>query len=194
MDQSLISTLSLITAALSALATMFAAWAAIKGPKAAAKIAEQLRAQSEMLNERRRLKLFVFTTLMRERANLTSVDAVNALNLIDIAFIDVRKVREAWADLYAGFEPTARRGEDVQAEKVKALLREMADDIGLSDNLRSDDFNRIYYPTAIAEAHRLQSQQIKRGLEALSGQPQSDTNAAEDIPEGWPPRPEPKHV
>lgn len=91
--------LAVTAAVMSALATGLAAWATWKGPLAAAKAAERLRRQGDDDAERRRLKLWVFTALMQERGFLASIDAVRALNLIDVVYRDSTALREAWAAL-----------------------------------------------------------------------------------------------
>lgn len=191
MDQQTLALLSCFAALMSALATGFAAWAAIWGPKSAAQLAEKMRVANEALAEKRRLKLHIFTVLMRERASMASFDSVGCLNLIDVVFNDTPVVREAWAELYAAFEPSANMPQQFINERIRKLLKAMASEIGLSDNLRPDDFSRIYYPTAIAELHRIQDIQRRTTLEQLTGTNKQPPSTDDDVPEGWPPRPEP---
>jgi hypothetical protein len=94
---------SLAAAIFSAIATGLAAFATWRAPTAAARLAETLRRDSERAQERQKNKLHVFAMLMQERAAIYSENAVRALNLIDVVFVDSRKVREAWAELFLIF-------------------------------------------------------------------------------------------
>lgn len=88
---------ALVAAFLSAIATGFAAWAAIWGPRTAAKIANNLKAKYDATEEKRKLKLHVFATIMSNRGATYSLEAVKSFNLIDIVFADSRPVRDNWA-------------------------------------------------------------------------------------------------
>jgi hypothetical protein len=163
----------------SAIATLFAAIATWRGPRSAAALAEALRAKSEVSNEKRRMKLFVFTTLMQERAAYYSSEAVKAFNLIDVVFNESRKVRNAWSEFHAAMDSTNRIPEHAQQERFRILLSTMADDIGLTDQLRSDDLNRTYYPTALAEEEHVKSLQRKAAINQLT---QNESPAANTAP------------
>jgi len=155
-----------LTALLSMIATGLAALATYRAPILAAKVAERLRTESEKESERRRLRMFVFFTLMQERVTLASPQSVQVLNSIDSVFHDCGLVREAWADLYHAL--SRRDAWSTVEEKQRELLRQMAIDLGLSDSLKRDDFSRIYYPTALAdEAHlrNLRTAAEKKSLE-----------------------------
>jgi len=95
--------LPLITAIFSTIATGLAAFATWHAPRAAAKLAEALRRDSERVQERQKNKLHVFAVLMQNRAEIYSEDAVLALNLLDVVFSNSRTVREAWAELFLIF-------------------------------------------------------------------------------------------
>ncbi len=183
-----------IAAFLSAVATAFAAWAAWKGPVAAAQASEDLRRKNDEANERKRMKLWVFSTLMQERAYLATVDAVRALNLIDVVFRDSSPVREAWAELYLAYSNTRDVPAHVQDERLRAMLKEMAVDLEIADKLRGDDLGRIYYPQAIAEEEQLRQLERKVSLSRLQGQVSPTANTVSDSATSttptWPPRPE----
>jgi hypothetical protein len=93
----------LMAAIFSAIATGFAAYATWQAPRAAAKLAESLRQDSERAQERQKKKVDIFTILMQERGEVYSEGAVKAFNLIDVIFYDCREVREAWAELFQIF-------------------------------------------------------------------------------------------
>jgi hypothetical protein len=80
-----------------AVATSRAIAVSRKAPIDAAQIAASLQDASE----RRRLKLWVFATIMQNRQFLAEADSVGALNLIDTVFHDVPPVRDAWANFFA---------------------------------------------------------------------------------------------
>lgn len=178
--------IGLLTAGLSALATLFAALAAWRAPQTAARLAEQLRRDGEVRSEERRLKHYIFATLMQERAAVYSSDSVRAINLIDVVFSDSVKVREAWAELYNAFSDRQASEFDKQ-NKLRGLLREMASDIGMSDKLRVDDFGRVYFPNALAEEEEVRMLERKNALERLKG-PASAQKALTFDP--FPPKPD----
>lgn len=182
----------IIAAGLSVVATALAAYATWMGPRSAAKLAERLRRESEAVYEQRRLKLFVFTTLMQDRAMFTSADAVRALNLIDVVFKDATPVREAWAELFLTFDTKNNIPTHVQEERFRHLLRSMAADIGLGDGLRLDDFGRIYYPNALAEEEAVRRLERQAALQRLSAQssPTANSAAPPTAPSPYPPKPE----
>jgi len=153
-----------LAALLSAVAAIAAVVAAIHGPRSAAALAERMRKDTERENERRRMKLHVFSVLMQERVTIASADAVRMLNSIDFVFSDAPKVREAWADLFEIFSTSENPHPQLREEKLRLLLKEMAADIGLSDTLKVDDIGRIYHPNALAQEHELQMLQRQHAL------------------------------
>ena len=177
-------------ALLSAVAAIAAAVATWRGPLAAAKLAESLRRTAEASTDRRRYKLGVFAQVMQERAELYTLEGVRALNSIDIAFADSVRVREAWAELFQTFDPRRSTPAHVTDEKTRKLLQEMATDLGLSDQLRLDDFARVYFPTALQKERQVQALQRELALKQLLGQSSPAANAAEPAPSLWPPKPE----
>ncbi len=182
-------TYNLITSVCIMFATGFAAYAAWKIPTSAAMLAEQLRRESEKSGEVRKNKLSLFTTLMQERAEIYSVDGVRALNLIDVVFNDSHEVRDAWADLLAGFDTANNVPQYAQQERLRKLLAVMAKDIGLSDNLRIDDLGRVYYPTALAQERLIKDMQRQQAIAQLQ---KASPSANAQTPQNklWPPSPE----
>jgi hypothetical protein len=168
---------SAIAAIASTFATLFAAFATWHGPRSAAKLAEEIRKNTEMNNENRRMKLLVFSTLMQERATIASIDSVKMLNSIDFVFSESPKVREAWADLYSIFHTQDSIHPQLREDKTRVLLKEMIADIGLSDKLKVDDISRIYYPNALAQADEIESH---RRMEALSHMRRLGNDAVEE--------------
>lgn len=184
----MINVIALAAAIFSAIATAFAACATLIAPKAAAQFAETLRRDAERHNERHRLKLQVFSTLMQERAQIASDQGVRALNLIDVVFNDAREVREAWAELFLAFymKPLVQHVID---ERLRKLLGEMAKDIGLDDQLRTDDLGRVYFPVVQAQEQFIKDMERQRLLSILQEQPAAGAGAAALPTSPWPPKP-----
>ena len=181
---------TLAAAAFSAIATALAAFATWSAPRAAAKLAESLRRDAERGEERQRNKLHVFATLMQERAAIYSEAGVRALNTIDVVFHNSRAVREAWAELFLTFSldpiPT-----HVLEERLRKLLAAMASDIGLGDNLKVDDFGRVYSPKAITQERFIRDMQREQIIASLRNQQSPAANTATaQIATMWPPKPE----
>jgi|SRR5580692_6587388 hypothetical protein len=180
--------IALVAAVFSAIATGFAALATWSAPRAAAKLAETLRRDGERQNERQRLKLQVFSTLMQERAQIHSDNGVRALNLIDMVFNDTREVRDAWSELFQAFHmtPTVQH---VIEERLRKLLGAIAKDIGLADQLRPDDLGRVYYPVVQAQEQFIKDMQRQQILAGLQGQNAAAASAATLPTSIWPPKP-----
>src|ERR1700691_1220977 len=149
---------TLLIAIFSAIATGFAAYATWAAPRAAAKLAESLRRDAERHSERQRHKLHVFASLMQERAQIHSDNGVRALNLIDVVFNESREVREAWSELFLAFHMKTVV-QHVIDERLRKLLGAIAKDIGLSDELRTDDLGRVYFPIVQAQEQFIKDMQ-----------------------------------
>jgi hypothetical protein len=178
-----------IAAVASAIAAAAAAIATWRGPITAARMAEELRRTAESDADRRRFKLNIFASLMQERAEIYSADAVRALNSIDIAYADNGSVREAWSELFQALTGNPMAPGHVIDERIRNLLRQMAADLGISDTLRLDDFARVYYPNALADERRVKELQRKSHLEQLTGQIDTTANETASLEGKWPPKP-----
>lgn len=177
-----------VAAFLSAVAAIFAAIATWRGPLSAAKLSSQLREASDLEAERRRFQLNVFATIMQERAQIYSMDAVRALNSIDVAFSQATAVREAWAELYQALNSDPMPGHVVD-ERIRKLLREMSVELGISERLRLDDFGRVYYPKALVEEHQVQHLERIAALGRLQNRTSAASNASTPDEGLWPPPP-----
>lgn len=178
-----------IAAVASAIAATAAAVATWRGPLAAARMAESLRRNAESDAERRRFKLNIFASLMQERAEFYSSDAVRALNSIDIVFADNSAVRESWSELYQALTSNPLPPWHIIEERLRNLLRQMAADLGMSDSLRLDDFARVYDPTALVEERRIRDLQRKSHLAQLTGQADVAAGDTPQLTDKWPPKP-----
>jgi hypothetical protein len=181
--------LTLLIAIFSAIATGLAAVATWRAPTAAAKLAESLRRDAELHDERQRQKLSVFASLMQERAQIYSDNGIRALNLIDVVFNESRGVREAWSELFLGFHmnPLVQHVID---ERLRKLLGAIAKDVGLSDELRNDDLGRVYYPNVKAQEQLIRDLQRQQLLTSLQGQGAAGAGATGPQNTAWPPKPE----
>lgn len=178
----------IIAAFLSAVATALAAYTTWKGPLSAAKLAENLRVNSEEATEKRKAKNYVFLQLMQERSTLSSQEGVKALNLIDVVFVENKPVREAWAALFETFDTAKAIPTHTQQERLRILLKEMAADLGLANELRLADLERVYYPTVLAQENHIRFLEREQTLTRLLGQPASG-NTAVNSAVVFPPRP-----
>jgi hypothetical protein len=176
--------------ALAALASAYAAW---KGPISAARIAEEIRRENDKSVDRRRIKLNVFGALMEGRSAWYLPETVNALNLIDIAFIDNKIVRDAWAEFYISLDESKKIPDHEKQTRFRNMLKLMAEDLRLADTLRLDDFERVYMPAAILEERNLHFLQRRASLQQLTGQsvsPSANSAAPQPIPSNFPPPPQ----
>lgn len=182
--------LQIIIAVLTAFTAVAAAIATWRAPISAAELAERLRQAADRENDRRRHKLHVFATLMQERASIASLEGVRALNLIDVVFHDCREVREAWAELFLSYDSARKLPSHIQEERLRKLLLEMAKIVELGDQLRTDDFGRVYYPTALAEEDYVRNLERRAAKARLEGQAATANTAAPQATSPWPPKPE----
>jgi hypothetical protein len=188
---------------LAAVAAIWAAfattWAAVATSKAVTATrnapvdAAHVAASLQEANERRRLKLWVFATVMQNRHFLGEMESVKALNLIDTVFHDAPAVRDAWANLFSAlndqrnFPPTGPT--PVIDERRTALLSGMATELGLIQNFRPDDFTRVYLPQTVVSEMQIRDMQRRAALNALSGQPSVAPSASPPAPVLFPPPP-----
>ncbi|MBI1686850.1 DUF6680 family protein [Caulobacter hibisci] len=156
-----------IASALTFLAACVAVWASFRAPRLAAQFAEQLRRDSAQSDEQRRLKMMIFTTLLQNRAHISHPDCVTALNLIDLAFIDDREVRDALAHFRAATDDTIRREGDRAAERFLVIIEKISRSLGMSDRITISDIRTPYYPTGLAELHEMQRLEMQDKLTAL---------------------------
>ncbi|WBH16840.1 DUF6680 family protein [Sphingomonas radiodurans] len=135
-----------------AVLTMMAAAAALivawRAPMMAARFAENLRRQNEVESERTRIRMAVFISLMRCRNQLLHRDAIDAINLVDVAFADsqsVRQARKSFAE--ATFEEPSHPVKIV--ERYHALIDKVANEVGFGGNIGPSDIQSGYYPRGL---------------------------------------------
>ncbi|HTS48127.1 MAG TPA: DUF6680 family protein, partial [Bryobacteraceae bacterium] len=109
-------------------------------------------------------------TLMRWRATLFAEQPVQALNLIDVLFYDVRPVRDAWQELYAAFldqRLSSDEGGRIRQDKANKLLKLMADHLGYKHEFSTADFERVYHPEVLGRFYLNQIAQTNETYNAL---------------------------
>jgi hypothetical protein len=122
---------------------------------------------------------------MQERAQIHSENSVRALNLIDVVFNESREVREAWSELFLAFymEPIPQH---VLDERLRKLLGAIAKEVGLADELRTDDLGRVYFPRVQQQEQFIRDMQRQQALSRLQGQNPAGASTPDNI---WPPKP-----
>jgi hypothetical protein len=126
---------------------------------------------------------------MQERSAIWTEEAVRALNVIDVVFNDCRPVREAWAALLHALSQQPVAPLHAQQDHLRALLAAMAADLGLGDDIRIDDLNRVYLPTPLAQERFILQQERQERLarvQQAQGQPAANAPAPGSV---WPPPP-----
>jgi uncharacterized protein YcaQ len=118
----------------------------------------------------------VFTTLIQHRQILHSEESTKALNLIDLVFIEKRKVRDAWSRLFEAYDKALPEHE--QQRRYQELLSEMALDLGVSNQLHAGDFGRVYMPQTVALRKELEVIEMQRRLLQL----QEEMNKHGEVP------------
>ena len=140
------------------------------GPIAALKTQRKLDEEREA----RSRKIYIFKTLMSNRATRLSANYVQALNLIDVEFTGTddkeKAVREAWKellDLFQNFKTTANAPE--KADELNAML------LAAMGKCLGYDFDKVYlkkgayYPEFSVNIELEQHSLRKQVLELLDG-------------------------
>lgn len=98
--------------------------------------------------EKRKDKMQIFQCLMTRRiTGWAALEAVNALNSIDIIFADSEPVRNQWRILHEKYRPEIS-AQDQYREQCK-LLELMANDLGYKDKVTWENIQNPYYPTGL---------------------------------------------
>ena len=122
-------------------------------PIAAVFVSQRLQSKSE----KRKDKMQIFQCLMTKRIiGWAGMDAVNALNTIDIVFSDCEPVRKQWAVLRSKYRRDVTAQEQYR-EQCK-LLELMANDLGYKDKITWDIIQNPYYPEGLAKQIEINSQ------------------------------------
>jgi soluble lytic murein transglycosylase-like protein len=135
--------------AIAAVLTLGAALAALRvaitSPERSARFAETYRSESKLADEQAALQRIVLASLMKCRAMILHQDALAAINLADVAFVNSKAVRDARNNFMsaAGEDPS----QPVKIiERYHALIAAVVREMGLSDSITSTDIQGGYYP------------------------------------------------
>lgn len=142
--------------------------ATYEAPKRAAELAEDLRASSQKNEENRRLKLWVFTTLLQHRGSITSPESVSALNLIDVVFIDDAEVRQSWKSFLISTDEQPFYPVKV-VERYLTIIEKISRSLGMSNQITVADVQKGYYPIAMGEVAEVEHLERQYKIRSLKG-------------------------
>ena len=101
-------------------------------------------------NQKRKDKMAIFQCLMTHRATgWAHQDTVNALNTIDIIFVDDESVRKCWADLFSKYKPNYSTQEITTAQCK--LLEAMAETLGYKKKITWETIQTPYLPDGLVQ-------------------------------------------
>lgn len=136
-----------------ALLTMIAAIAALviaaKAPRLAAAFAEKYRRESAAEEERQKMRMLVFFSLMKHRVEVLAPDARAAINLVDVAFSDVEDVRDA-RRLFIQATVAQPYSATAIIERYHAIIEAVARALGY-DSIKGFDVRTGYYPEGVGK-------------------------------------------
>lgn len=140
--------------AIAAILTLLAALAALviaaKAPRLAAKYAEDYRRQTAASDELKALQTYVFRALMKGRQEILAQETRGAINLVEAAFPDHPKVRNA----RRMFTKAANAQPFDATSFVLAfsdMVQEVANAVGLGDKIDRFDIESGYYPAVLGK-------------------------------------------
>ena len=140
-----VTAVSAIVATVVSCVALYIAW---RGPRTAALFAEELRRVGDITRERDRTKMAIFTTLMKCRKQILHPEAVAALNLVDVYFMDSVSVRAAYKSfISATLEEVSNPVRIV--ERYHSLIDKIASDLGFKDLIGPQDVQQGYYPSGM---------------------------------------------
>lgn len=102
--------------------------------------------------DKRNDKLWILKILMTQRATAQDINYVNALNLIDLIFVNSNNVREAYKALHNEY---SKNEVDFNAEKLNRaktkLIETIVEDLGYKDKITWDNIQEPYIPKWLVE-------------------------------------------
>lgn len=97
--------------------------------------------------DKRNDKLWILKILMTQRIPMNDINYVNALNLIDLIFVDSLSVRNSYKELLNSY---SQKETDCDAEKISRaktkLIETIIADIGYKDKITWDEIQQPYCP------------------------------------------------
>ncbi len=108
---------------------------------------------------KRQEKIQILKILMTQRFSAKNIDHVNALNLMDVVFIDSKEVREAYKDLYTVYGSKFDNNNENEVrdycEKAKKaetkLIEVIINDLGYKDKITWDAIQEPYIPKWLSD-------------------------------------------
>jgi hypothetical protein len=129
-------------------------------PIVAVWVGQRLQRRSEL----RKDKMWIFRTLLIARNGWT-VDSVNALNIIDVVFVDDENVRKRWKEYYDKL--CVENPNETELNKIRIaqyqLIEAIAKSLGYKNKITWETIQNPYMPTGMAES-------LRRQQEVLDGQ------------------------
>lgn len=125
-------------------------------------------------SEKRRDKMQIFKVLMSSRIYGWTNESVNALNVIDVVFVNDKGVRNAWKQLYDYLnvkDPDQYQIERIVKARYK-LLEEIAASLGYRNKITWEEIQNSYKPVGIDSQMNINSEMqenYRKALEAFSG-------------------------
>lgn len=140
--------------AVAAVLTLLAAVAALviaqKAPRLAARYAEDYRKETAAADELRSLQTNVFRALMKGRKEILAQDTRAAINLVEVAFADVPKVRNA-RRMFTKAANASPFDAVVFLQAFTDLVQEVSVAVGLGDKIDRFDIESGYYPEVLSK-------------------------------------------
>lgn len=115
---------------------------------------------------KRKDKMAIFQCLMTHRATgWAHQDTVDALNIIDIVFVDNEEVRQCWADLLSKYKPNSSVQEKNMAQCK--LLEAMAKALGYEKKITWETIQKPYLPDGLLQ-HMENTAKYEKGQLAMA--------------------------
>jgi hypothetical protein len=149
--------------------------AIVAAPMIALRIAAKLQERSDS----KKAKIALFSTLVSLRHDPTNADFLQALNLIDVVFVDDAAVREAWSRYYVVLNDgnmNNQAGFSIREDRKRELLLTIVGALRLREKISTADILRTYLPQFFGEVqfvdyyrrlldlHKLQEELTERGI------------------------------
>jgi hypothetical protein len=117
------------------------------------------------LGERRRIQHEVFSTLVRYRGQILHADAVAAINMIDLVFMDAPEVRGARQQYMEVINKRATL--ELRRERFYKIVEAMARYLKVSHGLSAKDIENAWYPEFIGKSVDVMLDEIEQKWQAI---------------------------
>lgn len=99
-------------------------------------------------HEKRQEKVRILGTLMVGRMASHLEEYAEALNMIDVVFVDSEKVKQAYQELYEAYgESNCEKSKNY----FKKLIEAIVEDVGYKGKITWEAIDRVYYPDGLSE-------------------------------------------